>query len=400
LSSLQLVVPALEAEEPSLADEHAGAAGAPALTASSDLDALLARARTLAQMGSWELDLRTGATRWSAGMYRILGLEPDVVGRSVEVVLASVHPDDRERVAALMAAAAEDPETFPEAQAPFECRMLRADGTVRELRAHGCVQRGADGRPERWIGAVHDVTETRLHERELEARHGVTEVLGQWECFETGAVALLGRVGTALGYAMGALWHWDDERDALVAGAFWSRPGIDPEPFASTLRAQSFRLGEGRLGRAWATQELSIASDLPIDPVFRPRDAAARQGLRTALAFPAVGDGDAPVALLTFYCFDRREPGPSLLQTLSCIGREVGAFLARHRGDLGHRPVSVRELEVLRLAADGHTGPAIAERLVIAPSTVKTHFNNIYAKLGVCDRAAAVAVALRRGLIQ
>jgi PAS domain S-box-containing protein len=400
LSPQQLVVPALEAEERSLADEHADAGGAPALTASTDLDELLARARTLAQMGSWELDLRTGATRWSAGMYRILGLEPDVVGRSVEVVLESVHPDDRERVSALIAAAAEDPETFPEAQAPFECRMLRADGAVRDLRAHGCVQRGADGRPRRWIGAVHDVTETRLHERELAARHAVTEALGEWQSFEQGAVALLGRIGTALDYAMGALWHWDDDRDALVPGAFWSRPGIDPEPFASTLRAQTFRLGEGRLGRAWVARELSISSDLSIDPVFRPRDAAVRQGLRTALAFPAVVGGDAPVALLSFYCFDRREPGPSLLQTLGCIGREVGAFLARRRGDLGRRPVSDRELEVLRLAADGHTGPAIAKRLVVAPSTVKTHFNNIYAKLGVCDRAAAVAVALRNGLIQ
>jgi two-component system nitrate/nitrite response regulator NarL len=41
----------------------------------------------------------------------------------------------------------------------------------------------------------------------------------------------------------------------------------------------------------------------------------------------------------------------------------------------------------------------IAERLVLSPGTVKTHFQNVYAKWGVPDRAAAVAEALRQGLI-
>jgi DNA-binding CsgD family transcriptional regulator len=58
-----------------------------------------------------------------------------------------------------------------------------------------------------------------------------------------------------------------------------------------------------------------------------------------------------------------------------------------------------RELEILSLAADGHTGPAIAAALVVSPATVKTHFQHIYAKLDVSDRAAAVAKAMRLGLI-
>jgi DNA-binding CsgD family transcriptional regulator len=58
-----------------------------------------------------------------------------------------------------------------------------------------------------------------------------------------------------------------------------------------------------------------------------------------------------------------------------------------------------RELEVLRLTARGNSAPDMAEHLVIAESTVKTHLANIYAKLGVSDRAAAVATAIRTGLI-
>ncbi|HEX6141384.1 MAG TPA: LuxR C-terminal-related transcriptional regulator [Geminicoccaceae bacterium] len=58
-----------------------------------------------------------------------------------------------------------------------------------------------------------------------------------------------------------------------------------------------------------------------------------------------------------------------------------------------------RELEVLRLAARGNSAAGMGAALVIGESTVKTHLANIYAKLGVPDRAAAVATAIRLGLI-
>jgi DNA-binding CsgD family transcriptional regulator len=62
--------------------------------------------------------------------------------------------------------------------------------------------------------------------------------------------------------------------------------------------------------------------------------------------------------------------------------------------------LTAREVEMLELAADGLSGPAIAGRLVLSPATVRTHFRNIYGKLGVGDRAAAVARAMRVGLIE
>ena len=58
-----------------------------------------------------------------------------------------------------------------------------------------------------------------------------------------------------------------------------------------------------------------------------------------------------------------------------------------------------RELEVLQLAAEGYSGPMIARELVITTATVSTHFEHIYAKLAVGDRAGAVAKAMRLGMI-
>lgn len=61
--------------------------------------------------------------------------------------------------------------------------------------------------------------------------------------------------------------------------------------------------------------------------------------------------------------------------------------------------LSERELEVLRLIAQGETNAGAAARLFISEATVKTHLLHIYAKLGVNDRAAAVARAYERGLL-
>lgn len=59
-----------------------------------------------------------------------------------------------------------------------------------------------------------------------------------------------------------------------------------------------------------------------------------------------------------------------------------------------------REIEVLTLTAQGLTSKAIGGQLHISTATVKTHLKHIYAKLNVPDRAAAVATAIKRGLIE
>ena len=62
-------------------------------------------------------------------------------------------------------------------------------------------------------------------------------------------------------------------------------------------------------------------------------------------------------------------------------------------------PLSVRELDILGLIAHGCSNREAAARLFISEATVKTHLLHIYAKLGVNDRAAAVATGFERGLL-
>ncbi len=83
---------------------------------------------------------------------------------------------------------------------------------------------------------------------------------------------------------------------------------------------------------------------------------------------------------------------------------EVQAHLAREiqereRGG-GPPKLTDREAEVLRLIADGLSAPAIGKQIHLSTTTVKSHLHSLYEKLGVSDRAAAVAEAMRRGLLE
>jgi len=79
------------------------------------------------------------------------------------------------------------------------------------------------------------------------------------------------------------------------------------------------------------------------------------------------------------------------------VGGELAGTLSEH-GE-GAARLSARELSVLKLIAEGNSSRAIAERLHLAVPTIKTHTQHVFAKLGVSDRASAVAEAMRRGLL-
>ena len=79
------------------------------------------------------------------------------------------------------------------------------------------------------------------------------------------------------------------------------------------------------------------------------------------------------------------------------IPAEVAAHLAEH---MGEESLTAREVEVLRHLADGNRNKDIGDRLFISEETVKVHIKHIMEKLGANDRTQAVAIGVRRGIIQ
>ncbi|MFZ5719544.1 MAG: PAS domain S-box protein [Pseudomonadota bacterium] len=122
------------------------------------------RAQRLSNSGSWEWDIGSNIIVWSTQIYAIFGLSPDGFTPTYPAFLERVHPDDRAAVEAGVQRALEGVEDYA-----LDHRIVRPDGEVRVVREQAEIERDADGRPVRMIGAVLDVTSIRA--TEAAARH-------------------------------------------------------------------------------------------------------------------------------------------------------------------------------------------------------------------------------------
>lgn len=107
--------------------------------------------------------------------------------------------------------------------------------------------------------------------------------------------------------------------------------------------------------------------------------------------------GDGSISVVEYRATWQYGPGAHLIAARP-LGVRGGVPGLRAR--LAVPALTRREREVLQMAADGQAVADIADALVLSSGTVKTHFRNVHKKLGVGDRASAVAEGLRRGLIE
>jgi two-component system nitrate/nitrite response regulator NarL len=148
---------------------------------------------------------------------------------------------------------------------------------------------------------------------------------------------------------------------------------------------------------------------------FQILNAVTRDGLATrVLLLSASADPEVVYRALQGGAagyFRKEADRDVILDAISAVARggtaidqvlQTGVFdQIRLRGTGEERPIlTTRERQVLTLMAEGRSGPEIAELLIVALPTVKTYQARVYEKLGVSERAAAVAEAMRRGLLE
>lgn len=356
-----------------------------------DLQPLLEHTEEIAQMGSWAWDLDTDELHLSDNLRRILGLEPSETTPTPAAVIELVHPDDRERVELALVSARREGRLQS-----LHYRLVRAEGGTRHLHATQAAAGQGEGRERRIVGSVQDLTDRRRAEALIAAHAAVSRSLAEWQTLEQGASGLLRGLAQAFDCAGSVLWL--PEGDVLAAHASWSADTIDVSELESVIRQLRLPRGVGLAGQVWELGEPLLVARLEDDPRF-PVEAVA--GLCGAIAVPA-GHGRQTLAVLELYFCEPvgAEATNPLMRSLAGIGYELGLFLAHRRGELKPRSLTPRELEVLQLAAEGCAGREIADRLGVSPATVRRHFEHIYDKYGVSDRAGAVAKALREGLIE
>jgi PAS domain S-box-containing protein len=356
--------------------------------------AILERAAEIAGIGSSGRNPHTHEVWWSDNLLRLFGLAPGDPVPAPGYFFERIHADDRADVQRAVAVAARTG-----GAEEVEFRLTRADGLVRRMLA---VVAPADGDQQnsgspRFLGTVQDVTERRQLAREVEGHIAMQEVLASWASLDADGTRLLASLGEAKNLAVGILWLCDDH--VLRARFGWARDVLGGADFEASPRPLVGGTKQSLPVAAWLTRRPVVVVDLRGAPLFAGRDAAVGAGLRGALAIPAVS-GDRVFAILEFYSRECLQPTETLMRSLTGMGHELGHFFGHRTGELHPQELTPRELEILTLAARGMTVKVSAQLLSLSASTVRTHFENIYAKWDISDRASAVAKALREGLIQ
>ena len=170
--------------------------------------------------------------------------------------------------------------------------------------------------------------------------------------------------------------------------------------------------GAGAVAAAERLRPQVILMDLRMpgtDGIYATRELATR-GITSRVLVLTTYDTDSDVlpaieAGATGYLL-KDAPLEDLFRAVEAAAAGQAALaptVATRLMDQARRPasdaLSARELEVLELIAQGSTNREAAQKLFVSEATIKTHLLHAYAKLGVNDRAAAVAIALSRGYL-
>lgn len=137
-------------------------------------------------------------------------------------------------------------------------------------------------------------------------------------------------------------------------------------------------------------------------PAVRTRVLIIARAIDSHDAFAMIEDGAAGLFLKTAGAEELADAVAAVAHSDTVLPHELHAGLMEQiRGRSSTERVSLtsRELQMLGYLAQGLSAPLIGSLCHLSASTVKTYLHQLYMKLGVSDRAAAVAVGIRRGLI-
>lgn len=248
------------------------------------------------ETGTWDWAVDANEIEWSASTLRIHGVAPGDFDGTFEAYTALIHADDRGWVIDTIRRALDD-------AAPYQVdfRIVRPDGEVRWITAHGHVLRDAAGRASRMLGTVQDITARKSSELEREASQRrlaflaqATSVLAQSLDYET-TLSRLARL------AVPFLADWcgvdvveDDHSIRRVAVAYADPDQADAARRLSTPPDPSWHIGIPKVIRTGVPQvfprlDLSTLTELANGP---PRlDLYREIGIHSLVVMPLIARG-------------------------------------------------------------------------------------------------------------
>ncbi|HEX6874182.1 MAG TPA: SpoIIE family protein phosphatase [Nocardioidaceae bacterium] len=238
-------------------------------------------AHEAAQLGSWHWDMTTGVTVWDEQLEAIYGMPPGGFDGTFEAWEATLHPDDHDRVMAIVQDAIAARSSYV-----LRNRMFWPDGTVRWIEAHGKVTTDQRGNPTGTIGCVRDITDRMEGEQRLADAAARALLLQDVTAafFRAGSVEEVAAVLAAILERLGKIFREDvalrvpedlatlTDGDAFVAGADRAL-SLEETQLLDTLASQCAIAAERAILHARTTdiaeqlQSSLAASPLPaVDP--------------------------------------------------------------------------------------------------------------------------------------
>ena len=309
--------------------------GAPGLPAAEDVfrerEEQLRLATEAAEVGLWDVDLRTDTLFWPPRVKAMFGISPDVPV-SMADFYSGLHPSDRERTSEAFAAALD-----PARRAVYDVEYRtvgKEDGLIRWVAAKGRGIFDSSGRCIRVIGTAIDITARKRVEERLRRREAL--IAGQKEAFQAAingaaldvSLAILTRmlVEQFDGQARAAIYIANSEGSALrhVVGM--------PEDYIQGVMDFAIGADSFSCGLAVHTGQPVVTRDVTEDPHWKSLAwLAERTGFRGCWSFPVETSAGKTVGSLALYFKDPREATAQDRNLIATVTQAAAMIISRHQ---------------------------------------------------------------------
>ncbi len=247
-------------------------------------------AQRIGSVGNWDWNIATNELWWSDEIFHMFQMDPDEFTATYNAFMERVHPEDQEMLNDAVLRALAGTEDYS-----IDHRIVRPDGTQRDIHEQGEVTFDDDGQAIRMIGTVHDITERKRAERDIrklvDSQALLVDISSQLLRAKTTHAGenlhqSLERIGERYSLDSISMWWFDEERKGMNAIHRWERiAGSTPPEYRDSA------------GFPWFAERLLKGGLIAIDDVAQmPAEAMAEQaalqewGMSSVLVIPLVVD--------------------------------------------------------------------------------------------------------------